>query len=170
MILASIPLSCISIYQVINLQLRIGFTVEDRVVRQPLVRSNTNTLTVAYFPFRTSNDHIPSKWKTPLYEWRIVAQWGLQERTTGEIPGFVHSIKERLSAMNQSPCLLSQHYKVKSVDVSKPHTSSILVCTQLLPAHTMDLFSSYFCPHQYLAKVKLMASHIAFGSLNKLMK
>lgn len=66
--LATIPLSCVSIYQVTHLQLRVGLTIEDRVVRQPLVRSDTNTLTEAYFPFRTSNDHVPSRQETPPYE------------------------------------------------------------------------------------------------------
>ena len=66
--LATIPLSCVSICQVTHLQLRAGLTIEDRVVRKPLVCSDTNTLTVAYFPFRTSNDHVPSRQETLPYE------------------------------------------------------------------------------------------------------
>ena len=144
--------------------------MKSRRVRAPPMTRNANHASISntlYWPFC---NHIPCTEKDVPDKRGIVSQHRLHEGARGEIPSLVHSVKQGVSLLSQPACLLSQHCEIKSMNVSKPHSTSILRSAQPTPVDPVYLPLVSSLPHQYLAKVKFIPSHTALGILKMLMK
>ena len=68
----------------------------------------------------------------------VAPKFGLQEWTCGEVPCFVHSVEQRVCPMDEPPRLLSQHRKIKCMNIAKAHPTSILRSAQFAPIDPMN--------------------------------
>ena len=85
-----------------------------RGVKEPFMALNANCASISntqYWPFPK---HIPFTKKAALDKRGIASKYCLHEEARGEIPSFVHSVKQGVSLLRQPPYLFSQHCEIES--------------------------------------------------------
>ena len=66
--------------------------------------------------------------------------------------------------------LLSQHRKIKRMNIAKAHPTPILKSAQFAQVDPMNFPLILSLPHQYLAHTEFIPSHIALGILKMLIE
>ena len=99
---------------------------------------NTNRATIPDFPYGPLLKQLLGTEETTPHVRGVAPKMGLHERTCGEVPCFVNSVEQRMSPMDESPRLLGQHRKVKSMNIMKAHPTTILRSAQLAPVDPVN--------------------------------